>query len=156
MVRLIAAYSEKGRVIGTGGSLPWYIPEDLKRFKKLTMGKFLIMGRKTFDSIGSKPLAGRINIVISRRLKDNRTDGILIARSLNEALEMANFDCFIIGGGEIYKEAIEADIVDEFYLTEVWGEYKGDVQFPQLDKNKWGIMESQLSSGCTYYKWGRR
>lgn len=137
----IAACSEN-RVIGIGGKLPWHIPEDLKHFKKLTLGKPVIMGRRTFESIGGKPLPGRTNIIISRsRLL---ADGIVWADTIAKAIGLAKEEAkkngaaeiMIIGGGQIYAEALP--FTDKIYLTLVHQNIvNGDAFFPELDESAW-------------------
>lgn len=135
-VTIVVAVSSN-RVIGRDGGLPWRLPTDLKRFKALTFGKPVIMGRKTWASIG-KPLPGRPNIVISRD-PDFRAEGATAVRSLEEAVTLARQqaralgvdEVCIIGGGEIYRQAIgDADIL---HVTEVAAEVDGDTRFPPVD-----------------------
>lgn len=132
-VSLIVAYN-RNRVIGFNGEIPWRIPEDLARFKTLTINNVVIMGRKTYESIG-RPLAGRINIAITNQHNYNPT-GCIIACSFENALEKARIfakkDVFIIGGTSIYKEAVNAEIVDTYYITEVHAESSGDTFMPMI------------------------
>lgn len=132
-ISLIAAVDKK-RGIGKDNRLPWNIPEDIKRFTKITLGYPIIMGRKTFESIG-KALPGRINIVITRN-KKYKALGCLLSHSLENALELAQKkkkrEIFIIGGGEIYKQAIS--LADKLYLTLVEGNYEADTFFPDYSK----------------------
>ena len=111
--------------------LPWYIPDDLKRFKKLTSDKVVIMGRKTYESIG-KPLPNRLNIIVTRN-KKLTIPGCIVVNSLTQAIEKAgnNKEVFIIGGGEIYKESI--NFTNKIYLTKVHLEVKGDTTFPEIN-----------------------
>lgn len=129
-ISLIAALSEN-RVIGRGNSLPWHIPEDLKHFKEVTSGHPVIMGRKTFASIG-RLLPQRLNIVVSRD-PSYVVEGATMARSLPQALEIAkNYDTkevFVIGGGQIFEQAIP--FADRLYLTVVHTEIAGDAFFPE-------------------------
>ncbi len=131
MIRIIVAMS-KNRVIGNNNQLIWKLSSDLKRFKELTTGNSVVMGRKTFESIG-KPLPNRRNIIITRN-NNYVAEGCDIVSSLEEALLLTNNNCFIIGGGEIYKQSL--DLADKIYLTLVHKEFEGDTQFPELDK-KW-------------------
>lgn len=135
MISLIVAY-DKNRVIGYNNSMPWYLPEDLKYFKETTMGKPMIMGRKTFESIG-RPLPNRTNIIITRN-KNYSVENAKVAHSLNEALQCAkeiDKNIFIIGGGKIYEQAIDfADIIE---VTEVHENFEGDTYFPEIDLNVW-------------------
>ena len=120
----------KNRVIGNNNQLIWKLSSDLKRFKELTTGNPIVMGRKTFESIG-KPLPNRRNIIITRN-NDYIVEGCEIVSSLEEALLLTNNNCFIIGGGEIYKQAL--DITDKIYLTLVHKDFEGDTIFPELSK----------------------
>jgi dihydrofolate reductase len=134
MLSLIVAMSEN-RVIGVENRLPWHIPEDLKRFKQITSGHPILMGRKTFESIG-KPLPGRTNVVISRN-RDYRVEGVVTCFSLEEALQWAakapgSDEIFVIGGGEIFRQALP--IADRIYLTEVEWPFEGDAHFPDFDE----------------------
>jgi dihydrofolate reductase len=147
MISLIAAVSENG-VIGVDNKLPWYIPEDLKRFKELTSGKTVIMGRKTYDSIG-KPLPNRLNIVVSRN-KDLHIDGCLVVDSIVNAIRKAGTDkdIFIIGGGEIYKKSVR--FARRIYLTKVHETVEGDTTFPEIDMDCWVEKENIEKDGFTY------
>jgi dihydrofolate reductase len=133
---LIVAVAENG-VIGHNNQLIWHLPNDLKQFKRLTTGHCIIMGRKTFESIG-KPLPNRTSIIISRNT-DFQIEGCLTVSSLENAIDTAQKieieEAFIIGGAEIYRLALP--IVDKIYLTEVHHAYKGDTFFPEIDKNIW-------------------
>jgi dihydrofolate reductase len=126
MVKIIVAMS-KNRVIGDSNTLIWHLPEDLKRFRQLTTGNTIVMGRKTYESIG-KPLPNRRSIIITRDT-DYSVEGCEVVNSLEEALLLSNNDCFIIGGGEIYRQAI--DIADRIYLTLINKEFEGDTSFPE-------------------------
>ena len=140
LLSLIVALSRNG-VIGVGNQLPWHLPEDLKYFKSETLGKPIIMGRKTFESIG-KPLPGRTNIVITR---DPQwcAPGVNVVHGLNEALEIAATVCtesgveevMVIGGEQIYRLALPS--ADRLYLTEVDVEIKGDAFFPDINTSEW-------------------
>ena len=138
-IDIVAAVAENG-VIGANGGLPFKLSTDMKRFKALTLGKPVIMGRKTFESIG-KPLPGRINIVISRQ-PDFAADGVIFARSLDEAINIgtaatmandADTIC-ILGGGEIYAQALMR--ADRLLITHVEGMVKGDTFFPAIDPSR--------------------
>jgi dihydrofolate reductase len=131
---LIVAYARNG-VIGRGGALPWRLPEDMARFKRITMGHPVIMGRKTWDSIG-KPLPGRRNIVVTRN-PGWHADGAEVARSLEEAIELCGDvpDVFVIGGAQIYAEALPR--ADAIVATEIDRDFDGDARFPQLDMSQW-------------------
>ena len=126
---LIVAVARNG-VIGKDNRLPWHIPEDLKHFRALTMGHHIIMGRRTWESIG-RPLPGRASVVITRD-PGYKAPGAVVARSLAEALAACAGDdeVFVIGGAGIFQEALAS--ADRIYLTEVQAEYAGDVWFPPL------------------------
>jgi dihydrofolate reductase len=127
---LIAALDDK-KGIGKNGKLPWHIPSDLKHFKNLTTGKTVIMGRKTFESIG-RPLPKRQNIVITSNPSFEK-EGVLSASSLEDALDKAQSDeVFVIGGGQIFNEAI--DKADKLYLTLVSGDHQADTFFPGYEE----------------------
>ena len=143
MISIIAAVAANN-VIGSQNDLPWYLPEDLKRFKKLTTGHTVIMGRRTYESIVArlgKPLPNRKNIVITRNKNYQVLEGVTVASSLDEALgENGNNDdrdkkIFIIGGEQVFKEGINK--AETMYITEVKNSYEGDTYFPEIDKNKW-------------------
>ena len=131
---LIAAVASNG-VIGAAGRLPWHLPEDLKHFKALTSGHPVIMGRRTWESLG-KALHGRENIVVTRN-PDYEAPGASIASSLVAALALcANApSAFVIGGGELYTEALEC--ADVLLLTEIQRAFEGDARFPEFDRHEW-------------------
>lgn len=128
MIKLIVAIS-KNRVIGDSNRLIWHLPSDLKRFKALTTGHTIVMGRKTYQSIG-KALLNRRNIIITRN-HEFEEEGCEVVNSIEEALLLTNSNCFIIGGGEIYKQTL--DIANQIYLTQIDKEFDGDTTFPDLD-----------------------
>lgn len=134
----------RNRTIGVNNTLPWRCPEDLKRFKSLTMGHHMIMGRKTFDSIG-RPLPGRITVVLSRD-PDLVIDGCIMARSLPEALAACAGDSevFIVGGAEIYAQSLA--LADALYLTEIQQDVEGDAHFPEFDMNAWQETSREVCS----------
>ena len=131
----------KNRVIGNDNKLPWYLPEDLRYFKQVTMGKPVIMGRKTYESIG-RPLPGRTNIVITRDANWS-AEGVRIVNSLEAAVEMAEAqllieggeEAIVMGGAQIYAQSL--GLVDRMYITQVDGEPVGDAHFPEIDYSKW-------------------
>ena len=136
-VELVVARAENG-VIGRDGDLPWRLSTDLKRFKAITMGKPVIMGRKTWESIG-KPLPGRRNIVVTRQA-DYTAEGAECVSSLDVALALAaggaaGADVCVIGGGQIYAEALP--MVDRIYVTQVHAEVEGDAFFPEVNWDEW-------------------
>ena len=135
MITIVVAMG-KNREIGADNQLLWHLPKDLKQFKELTSGHPIIMGRKTYESIG-KPLPNRTNIVISRK-NDWFEEGILIVGSIKEALKFAkkiDENVFIIGGGTIYEQTI--DLADQLEVTLVDAELKADTFFPKIDEKKW-------------------
>lgn len=134
MIKIIVAIS-KNRVIGNDNSLIWHLPADLKHFKNLTTDNTIVMGRKTYESIG-KALPNRRNIVITRQ-EDYNPEGCEVVSSLEEALLLCAENCFIIGGGEIYKQSIS--IADKIYLTLVDEEFEGDTYFPELG-SEWFVV----------------
>ena len=141
-VALIAAVAENG-VIGADGAIPWRLPTDFAFFKRMTLGKPLIMGRKTFESIG-RPLPGRTNIVVSRQ-KGYQPDGVIVIDTLDAALDHAQAiaaadraDEVMIGGGaQIYRDAME--FADRLYVTHVALSPEGDTRFPLIDEKVWEI-----------------
>jgi dihydrofolate reductase len=137
-ISLIAAVAEGG-VIGRSGGLPWRLPADLARFKRLTMGHTLIVGRRTYQSIGS-PLPGRTLIVLTRTAHF-RPAGVGTASSLEEALQRARRDkeVFIAGGEDVYRQALP--LANRLYLTRVGARLEGDTFFPDLDGNQWILCE---------------
>lgn len=125
----------KNRTIGVDNTLPWRCPEDLKHFKALTMGHHMIMGRKTFDSIG-KPLPGRTTVVVTRD-QSLKIEGCRIAHSIAEAINECTGDTeiFIVGGADIYAQSLV--LADTLYITEIQQDIDGDAHFPAFDKNEW-------------------
>jgi dihydrofolate reductase len=134
MLAIIAALS-RNRVIGKDNQLPWRLPADLKHFKAATLGKPVIMGRKTFDSIG-KPLPGRANIVVTRDTQF-RADGIAVAHSLDDALAQAHAapEIMLIGGAQLYAQALPR--AQRLYLTLIDADFDGDAHFPDYDPTEW-------------------
>ncbi|XZF13018.1 dihydrofolate reductase [Chitinophagaceae bacterium MMS25-I14] len=126
--------------IGIHNNLPWHLPKDLKFFKQTTLGKPVIMGRKTFDSLGGKPLPGRLNIVLSRQEDLSLPEGVLHFNDIRDAIarleEEKNEEGFIIGGGKIFEESI--DLADRLYITRVETTVAGaDAFFPHIDHSHW-------------------
>lgn len=136
MVTIIAAIG-KNYELGKSNKLIWYLPADLKRFKKVTSGHHIIMGRNTFESIG-KPLPNRTNIVITRK-EDYFIDGCLVANTIEKAINLVERDdeVFIIGGAQIYKQVLEKDLADKIDITIVHQGFEADVFFPEIDKKGW-------------------
>ncbi|HEY3176566.1 MAG TPA: dihydrofolate reductase [Candidatus Polarisedimenticolia bacterium] len=137
---LIAAMA-RNRVIGRAGAIPWHLPDDLRHFKQITMGRWLIMGRRTFESIG-RPLPGRTTVVVTRR-PDYAPDGVIIAHSIEEALELARGEeeVFVAGGAQIYEATLP--IAERLHLTLIEAEYEGDAFFPTLDYARWRLAREE-------------
>ncbi len=153
LVSIIVAVAENG-VIGNGNDIPWYIPEDFKYFKATTMGKPCIMGRKTFESILEKlgkPLPGRTSIVVSRSGFEH--EGATTAGSLREAVTIAQKEnpdeIFIIGGAQIYAQALEDNLVDAIYLTRVHQSPDGDAFFPDVS-SEWQETSREDHDGFSF------
>jgi dihydrofolate reductase len=139
-VSMIVAVSANN-VIGANAGLPWRLQEDLRRFKEITMGKPMIMGRLTFESIG-KALPGRRSIVITRQV-DYQREGIEVVTTPDAALELAGDvdEVMIIGGGEVYEQFLP--MTDRIYLTRVHAEFDGDTFFPEINEDEWRILSSE-------------
>ncbi len=139
-VSMIVAVSANN-VIGANAGLPWRLQEDLRRFKEITMGKPMIMGRLTFESIG-KALPGRRSIVITRQV-DYQREGIEVVTTPDAALELAGDvdEVMIIGGGEVYEQFLP--ITDRIYLTRIHAEFDGDTFFPEINEDEWQIVSSE-------------
>jgi dihydrofolate reductase len=129
---LVVAIAENG-VIGKDGAIPWHISEDMKRFKALTLGHTVVMGRKTWDSLPRKPLPGRINVVVTRQ-KDWQADGAVTASSLGQATSGTSGTVMVIGGQEIYERALP--LATRIELTEVHKDFDGDARF-ELNRSGW-------------------
>jgi dihydrofolate reductase len=151
IISIVVAISENG-VIGRDNGLPWRLSSDLKRFKAITMGKPIVMGRRTWGSIG-QPLPGRVNIVVTRD-PDFTAEGIEVARSVEEALAIARKraeeagadEICIIGGGDIYRQTLP--LTDRLHLTEVMGRIEGDTHFPPIDPADWRkVSVEELPAG---------
>ena len=141
---------DRNKLIGKDGKMPWFIDGELRRFRELTTGNVVIMGRKTIEAIG-KPLPDRINIVISR---DKNYDGCIMARSFDEAMEKAHktgLEIYITGGSTVYAPAI--DIVDKMYITEIDAEYEGDTYFPDFNEDDFIRTVDQVITGPVPYKY---
>ena len=159
MKRALIVAMANNQTIGIDNSLPWHLPKDLQYFKKVTMAKPIIMGRKTFESIG-RPLPGRVNIVISRQ-DSYEPKGVKVVDSLPAARELAESICLIdgvdeamvIGGAQIYAQAIEE--ADRLYLTEVDAEINGDAWFPEFERSAWSEIgrEDFLAEGPNPYNY---
>jgi dihydrofolate reductase len=136
MITVIAAIATNN-ALGKDNDLIWHLPADLKRFKKVTTGHYIIMGRNTYESIG-KPLPNRTTIIITRN-KNYFKEGCLIANSLEQAIEMSKEEAqvFIIGGAQIYKETIAKDLAQQLDITLVHKDFEADVYFPEIDAKIW-------------------
>jgi len=141
MISIIVAVSDD-LGIGRNNDLLWHIPEDLKRFKRLTMGKCIIMGKKTWESLPKKPLPGRKNIVITD-IPSECIECSVTAYSIEDAINKCdkNEEAFVIGGGSIYRQFM--NIADRLYITHVHRKAPADVWFPKIDLRKWRIIERE-------------
>ena len=158
-ISIIAAIG-KNRELGKNNDIPWHIPEDFKRFKQITSGHSVIMGRKTWESLPIRPLPKRYNIVITRDLGFKiegmmKGDNFRIANSLEEAIKIAsskqgNDEIFIIGGGQIFEQALP--LVNKLYLTVVDGDFDADTFFPDYSEFKKVVFEKESSEGELRYK----
>tara|TARA_Y100000782_G_scaffold115604_1_gene161405 strand:- start:9251 stop:9769 length:519 start_codon:yes stop_codon:yes gene_type:complete len=157
-VSLIAAVAENA-AIGKDNDLIWYLPRDLKFFKDTTAGHAVIMGRRNYHSIPEKyrPLPGRENIVVTFQ-EAFAAPGCKVTNSVEEAIELAIKDGdeepFIIGGGQIYKYALEQDLVDRLYITRVHESFDGDTFFPSYDESKWQLVWSEKHDPDHRHKYG--
>ncbi|MCB0457293.1 MAG: dihydrofolate reductase [Flavobacteriaceae bacterium] len=160
MITLIAATGENNE-LGKENNLVWHLPDDFKRFKQLTTGHHIIMGRKTFESF-PKPLPNRIHIVITRN-KQYKKEGVIIASTIEEALKISENDPqpFIIGGGEIY--ALSLPFAEKIELTRVHGTFEADTFFPEFDTTQWQLIHSEFHEkderhayAFTYETWQKK
>lgn len=160
VVTLIVAAADNG-VIGRDNTLPWHLPDDLKRFKSLTLGKPIVMGRKTFESIG-KPLPGRLNVVVTRD-PNYRRDGVTVVHSVEAALTAAGAapEIMIIGGADLFRLFLPG--ASRVHLTRVHAEVTGDVFWPALDPDRWQCVateghpaDDRHSHSMTFELWEKR
>ena len=160
MITLIVAVADSG-VIGRDNGLPWHLPEDLKRFKRLTMGKPMVMGRRTFESIG-KPLPGRLNIVVTRDT-NYRRDGVTVVHDVDGALRAAGDapEVMVIGGAELFRTLQPR--AGRVHLTRVHGNIEGDVMWPALAERDWAVVERETHAAderhayaMTFEVWEKR
>jgi len=162
-VSLIVAVA-KNNAIGKNNDLLWHLPADMKHFKQLTSGHCVLMGRKNFESIPEKfrPLPNRTNIIITRN-KDLQIENCKVFNSIKEGIEFAKStgeqELFIIGGGEIYRESLEQNLIRKIYLTRVHQSFEADTFFPELDENKWKVLseiflvkDEKNPFDCTFYE----
>jgi dihydrofolate reductase len=149
-ITLIVAVADSG-VIGRDNSLPWHLPEDLKRFKRLTMGKPIVMGRKTFESIG-KPLPGRQNIVVTRDT-NYRREGVTVVHHVDAALRAAGpvAEVMVIGGAELFGALLPR--AGRIHLTRVHGNIPGDVMWSALDEREWNVVERESHAADDRHAW---
>jgi dihydrofolate reductase len=160
IISLIAAM-DRNRLIGNKNELPWHLPADLAHFKKITLNKPILMGRKTYESIG-RPLPGRENIVLTRN-KGLEIEGVTVVHSLEEAVENLSdtAELMVIGGSTIYELALPS--AQRLYLSYVEGEFEGDAWFPEVDATQWRISESLTQPpdeknhyGCRFVTYERK
>ncbi len=160
MITLIVAVADNG-VIGRDNTLPWHLPEDLKRFKRLTMGKPIVMGRRTWESIG-KPLPGRQNIVVTRTA-NYHAEGATVVDGVEAALRAAGDapEIMVIGGAELFRVFLTR--AGRIHLTRVHGNIEGDVMWPALDTREWHVVERETHSAdarhayaMTFEVWEKR
>lgn len=144
-VSLIVAVAKNG-VIGVNNTLPWHLPEDLKRFRALTMGHHIIMGRKTYDSLG-RLLPGRTTVIVTRN-KNYQVEGAIVAHSLDEAIKACGSDdeVFLIGGAELYQDGLKR--ANKLYLTEIDASYEGDAHFPEFNESDWQLVEHEVHTSA--------
>ncbi len=142
MLKILVAFDEN-RVIGKNNALIWHLPADLKRFKALTTGHVIIMGRKTFESIG-RPLPNRTTVVISRQ-QDLKIEGVILAHSVEEAIlkakSISRDDIFIVGGAEIYQ--LSLPLADQILVTQLHDIFEGDAFFPEISPAIWEVTEQE-------------
>lgn len=160
MITIIAAAGEHNE-LGKDNNLVWHLPDDFKRFKQLTTGHFIIMGRKTFESF-PKPLPNRTHLVITRNTNYQK-EGAVVVHSIDEALLKSSTDTqpFIIGGGEIYEMGMS--VADKIELTRVHGTFEADTFFPEIDRDTWELiseiyheMDERHNYSFTYETWVRK
>jgi dihydrofolate reductase len=149
-VTIVAAVARNG-VIGVDGGLPWHLPDDLRRFKELTLGHVLVMGRKTYESIG-RPLPGRTTVVVTRNPQwDPGAPGVHVAATVEEAVDAAaaiDPDVFVVGGAEVYRAALP--LADRLELTLVDAEPDGDTRFPDVVWDAWRELRRDDADGVAY------
>jgi dihydrofolate reductase len=153
-ITLVAAYANN-RVIGDHGRIPWHLPEDFAHFKAITMGGVLVMGRATYESIG-RPLPGRTTIVVTRN-PDWSADGVLVAHSLEQALDLAagqSGGTFVVGGTQLYEQSLP--LATHQVLTEVALSPDGDAHYPEFDTDEWVETRREHRDGFDWVWWERR
>ncbi|MDP3963883.1 MAG: dihydrofolate reductase [bacterium] len=156
MINIIAAVAANN-VIGNKGKIPWHIPEDFKYFKAMTMGKYVLMGQKTFESILEylgKPFPGRKSIVVTLDKTYKAPEGVEVFYSLDEAFAAhVSDDVFVCGGGQVYRQTIGR--ADALYITHVEGDYDGDIYFPVIDQAVWKKTWEEPHVGFAFVKYER-
>lgn len=142
MITIIAAIGSRNE-LGKDNDLIWYLPADLRRFKKVTTGNYIIMGRNTYESIG-KPLPNRTTVIITRNKKYTQ-EGCIVVHSIAEAFEISKEQkqVFVIGGAEIYRQCMQNDLADRLDITQVHEQFEADVFFPEIDSKKWEIISRE-------------
>jgi dihydrofolate reductase len=153
LIAILAAVAANG-VIGRDGGLPWHLPEDLRLFKQRTYGHALVMGRRTYESIG-RPLPGRTTVVVTRR-PDWSADGVLVAHDIAAALALAGSaadEVYVVGGAEVFADTLP--IADVLLVTWVDGEFEGDTWFPPVDWSQWREIERTGGDGFTLVEYRR-
>lgn len=150
MITMIAAAGENN-ALGKDGKIVWHLPNDYKRFRRLTTGHHIIMGRKTYESL-QKPLPNRKHIIITRQ-KDYKVEDCIVVDTIEKALEACpkEEDSFIIGGGEIYTIGIS--YADKIELTRVHGSFEADAYFPEIDKTEWKLEKSEFNEKDDFHKY---
>ncbi len=151
----IIAAMDKNRVIGRNNKMPWHISEESRHFRRTTMGQVLLVGRKTYQSWGGKPLGGRLHVIVSRTMPD--TKGVDVCRSLEKAIKKARSygrKVFICGGGEIYRATLSK--ANWMILSHIDSKYAGDEYFPKFDEDEWIILKKEVYDQFTvvYYERG--
>ncbi|WP_373836484.1 dihydrofolate reductase, partial [Jeotgalibaca arthritidis] len=136
MIIFVWAEDEKG-AIGKDGGLPWKLPNDMKFFKETTTGHTVLMGRKTFESMGNRPLPNRQNLIMTRQL-DYQADGVTVVHHLDDIIGNSE-DIYVIGGSEIFKQFMP--VVDVLWQTKIAGDFDGDTFFPQVNWDDWQLVE---------------
>jgi dihydrofolate reductase len=153
LITIIVAMTRTG-IIGKDGGLPWRLPEDMRHFRRTTMGSAVVMGRKTFESIG-KALTGRETIVVSRTLPER--DDVIVCRTIEDALatgEGRGGEVFVAGGSEVYRQALR--VVDRLLVSHVREEFQGDATFPELDSEVWHAVSREQYADFEVVDYRRR
>ncbi len=156
MINLIAAIAPDN-VIGDNNNLPWYYPEDLKRFRQITQGHTVLMGRKTYHSIIKhlgKPLPNRKSVVVTRQVSLSVPEEVTVLHNLQQALEMFGQDnLFVLGGADIFRQVLP--VVEKAYITHIHKKYAGDIHFPEVDWSEWKKIESEQKEDLTFATYQR-